>query len=50
MISLIIIVKAHKKFVRQMLNTSSSDIEYEYDIGEDFRGYAALMTDEWVDI
>ena len=38
-------VESHKRSVRQMLNVSSV-IEYEYDIGSKFRGYAALLTNE----
>lgn len=39
------IVEDHKNLVRQMLNVSSL-IKYEYSIGDEFHGYAALLTDE----
>ena len=40
-------VAEHKSAVFPMLSNSST-ILHEYEIGADFRGYAAKMTQEWV--
>ena len=39
-------VESHKEMVKQM--SSPGKIKYEYEIGNDFRGYSASMTEQWV--